>query len=112
MRNLSIPPNPFIKQPTATPKVPPQLVNVLDATYMNDTIPAVMTPGQKYDVSIVMNNTGGIPWSNAGHIVMAALNDGANDAPLFNNTTFFIEPGVMVYYGNTYAWKFSVTAPQ
>jgi hypothetical protein len=110
--NFSLPPNPFINQPTDTPTVPLQLANVLNARYSNDTIPVTMNPNQKYDVMINMSNDGGIPWSNAGHITFVVLDNSKNDASLFGNSTFFIEPGVIVHYGKIYSWKFSITAPK
>jgi hypothetical protein len=98
--------------PASTPYiVPTQLPYSLNASLSNDTIPTVMDPGKKYDISIIVLNTGNTSWSHDNHITMAVA-DGNNDSAFFGNTSFTIAPGTVVKSGDKYNWKFSLTAPQ
>ncbi len=86
---------------------------VLNAIFINNTIPGIMVPGQSYAVSIILQNTGDVKFSKVSNITMVALNDGVNDALLFNNTTAFsFAPGIVVSKNNTYTWKLSMVAPR
>src|SRR5271157_974777 len=80
----------------------------LNSSFLNDTIPLNMKPGQKYNVSIISKNTGDVSWSTDKNIMIAPLT--TNDAELFGNSSP-IEQGHVTKKGNNYTWKFTIIAP-
>lgn len=84
----------------------------LSGSFLNDTIPANMTPGKRYEVSIITRNTGEAQWSKDNHILLAIAEYTGYDTALFNNSTFTMEPNTSIRNGTNYTWKFTITAPQ
>ncbi len=78
-----------------------------DAICTGDTIPASMTAGSSYGVSITMQNTGTGTWTSGKKIKLGTKNTAATlFGPKRVSTTGTITPG----WANPYA--FTVTAPQ
>ncbi|WP_300328868.1 NBR1-Ig-like domain-containing protein [Methanocalculus sp.] len=82
------------------------------AAVVSNTIPATMTPGQKYSVQVTMLNTGTKPWSEADRIRLGAVGDGAGDAALFGTGRVKIPQGATVEPGEQYTFTFTMTAPE
>ena len=71
-----------------------------------------MNPGAKYNVSIIMKNTGILSWSS-NNITLCLVNDSSNEAALFNNNTtrYFMKPKTVTKSGYNYTWNFTIVAP-
>jgi len=84
---------------------------VPDASVISYDIPDVMVPGQSYDVSITLNNTGTWAWSEEDCIRLGGVGDSQGDAAKFSGTRFYIPNGTTVTPGDHYTWNFTMIAP-
>src|SRR5207253_2652947 len=77
-----------------------------DASFVSQSVPSAMTPGQTYTVSVSMQNTGSTTWS-AGTVGLGSQNPQDNTTWGFNRVwlTNAVAPG------ETATFSFSVTAP-
>jgi hypothetical protein len=73
--------------------------------YVSDTIPATMTAGQPYNVSVTFRNRG-VVWTNAQSFRLGAVGD-SDPFTAFNRVNISGE----VRPGNTYTFSFTMTAP-
>ena len=83
----------------------------VDAAVVSDTIPSVMVPGQSYNVTVTMQNTGTMPWTETDTIRLGPVGDSAGDAYLFNPGRIKIPAGTTVAPGQRYEFGFTMTAP-
>ena len=100
---------PHLWGPTESTPVPPS--ESLNAAIIGNTIPDKMTSNQKYKVTITLQNTGYMTWSNDNQTMLTPVDDPANDAILFNNSSFVIGPGNKVKTGSDYTFNISMAAP-
>ncbi len=77
-----------------------------NAQYVSDTIPAVMTAGVQYAVSVTMKNTSFMPWDSTNY-KLGAVDD---SDPLAGGRQL-ISGGIPVAPGQQYTWTFTMTAP-
>lgn len=84
----------------------------LNAEVVSESIPNNMFPGQVCTVSITMKNIGYSQWSGADQISLSSTDESSNDAPLFNNSTFFINSNDIVKDNSNYTWNFKIIAPK
>jgi tripartite motif-containing protein 71 len=89
---------------TATTVVP-------NASYVSDTIPASMITGNSYGVNVTMMNTGNVNWTAADLFRLGAVGDAGGDAAKFGPLRVNITPGTVVQPGQTYTFRFTMTAP-
>ena len=82
-----------------------------DAQYISDTIPAAMTAGQSYTVSVTMRNTGSTSWDEASMIRLGGVGDATGDAGKFGPTRIRIPAGTSVAPGLQYTFTFTMIAP-
>jgi RHS repeat-associated protein len=78
-----------------------------NAAFVSQTVPAIMTPGQNYAVSVTMQNTGTTTWTSADSYKLGSQN------PL-NNTKWGFSRVVLpndVPPGQNVTFNFTVTAP-
>lgn len=87
----------------------PSIPTFLNSSFLNNTIPSIMTPGQQYDVTIIARNNGDVKWSNNTIFIAQFINDS------YDNTSFSgiskMDPGAVTTIGKNYTWKFKMTAP-
>lgn len=83
------------------------LVPNLDAT-ITDNIPTTMEAGQTYPVKVTVKNTGNTPWTSATNF---KLGGHAFDWGSGNSERKLIANGVTVNKGESYDFKFNITAP-
>ncbi len=85
-----------------------------DAQFVRQSVPATMTVGQRYDVSVTMKNTGTTPWTAAQGYQLGAQNPQDNRNWGFHRIELpVIREGVRVEVssGNEVTFTFTVTAP-
>jgi YD repeat-containing protein len=78
-----------------------------DAIFISQTVPATMTPGQNYSVSVTMHNTGASTWTPEGDYQLGAEN-------LTDNSTWGasrVNLATTVPPGSDGTFNFTVTAP-
>jgi hypothetical protein len=77
-----------------------------DATFVRQTVPASMTAGTTYPVSVTLKNTGTSTWtSNGGYKLASATPGNPFGASIALPATVSVAPGA------TYVFSFNVTAP-
>lgn len=81
----------------------------LDSSVVENSIPASMVGGLKYNVSITMKNTGNVNWTEA--FQLGAVGNASGDAAKFAATRLSMSPVVTVRPGEKYTWNFTMTAP-
>ena len=77
-----------------------------NAQYVSDTIPAVMTAGASYTVSVTMKNTSYMTWDSTNYKLGAV-----DDSDPFAGGRQLIPAGATVAPGQQYTWTFTMTAP-
>jgi RHS repeat-associated protein len=80
---------------------------VNNAAFVSQSVPAVMTPGQSYPITVTMQNTGNTPWTSANLYRLGAQNPQ-------DNTTWGVarvELPSSVAPGASVTFSFNVTAP-
>ena len=78
-----------------------------DAAFVSQTVPASMTAGQTYSVSVTMRNSGGTTWTAASLYRLGAINP-------YDNVTWGMNRvglGANVAPGQQYTFTWNVTAP-
>ena len=86
----------------------PLNVNI-DAAVFNDTIPSTMVLGYNYTVTVRMQNTGTMPWSETDTIRLGTVGDYGGQAALFGPIRMQIPAGTTVAPGQTYDFNFTMT---
>jgi len=78
-----------------------------DAAFVSQTVPTTMTPGQTYNVSVTMRNTGASTWTPDGDYQLGAenLSDNTRWGMSRVNLTSIVPPG------SDATFNFTVTAP-
>ena len=79
------------------------------AEYISDTIPTTMNPGQQYNVSVTMKNTGTATWSEAQYYRLGAVDD--SDPFYGPGNRVIITGGQTVPPQQNYTFNFTMTAP-
>ena len=85
---------------------------VSNAAVVSNTIPATMTAGQEYSVSVTMRNTGTTTWSEGDRIRLGGIGDNTGDAARFGTMRVTIPAGVNVAPGAAHTFAFTMTAPE
>ncbi len=85
----------------------PVSVPAVDAQFVSGTIPATMSPGQNYPVSVTMKNTGSMAWDETTMVRLGGIGDGAGDAAKFGPARVGISPGTSVPSGSQYTFNFT-----
>lgn len=78
-----------------------------NAVVVSDTIPTSMNPGQQYNVSVTMRNTGETAW-NEEYFKLGAVGD---SDPFYGSSRVLMSGGTRVTYNGTYTFSFTMTAP-
>jgi RHS repeat-associated protein len=79
-----------------------------NAAFVSQNVPALMTPGQTYSVSVTMQNTGTTSWSSGSGYKLGTQNP--QDNTLWTGSTRVALPG-SVAPGQNVTFTFNVTAP-
>ena len=100
---VSVPPTPT---KTPTPVGIPPLAN---AVFVNQSVPAAMTAGQQYSVSVTMTNTGGTTWTAGAMYRLGAINPYDNTVWGANRIAMGAGESIAPNQQKTFTW--TVTAP-
>ena len=68
----------------------------------------ILKSGKEYDVLLTYKNNGIKPWARDKDIVLAPI---GKDAKMFRPRNVPVEPGVIVYHGQSYTFNFHIRAP-
>jgi hypothetical protein len=79
----------------------------LNATFVSQSVPSVMTPGQTYSISVTMRNTGTTSWASTSGLSLSAQNPADNMTWNINKVSLNKFVGV----NSQFAFVFSVRAP-
>jgi hypothetical protein len=80
-----------------------------NSSFLNDTIPSSMSPGQTYTVTIIAHNTGDTLWSNNSTFISQIVNSSLDSTIFCEQST--MAPGTNIYKNDNYTWTFTMTAP-
>src|SRR5207249_1025197 len=80
-----------------------------DASFVSQSVPSVMTPGQTYAVSVTMQNTGGTTWSAGAAYRLGSQNP--QDNTTWGTSRVSLPGGSSVAPGANVTFSFNVTAP-
>ncbi|MDO8586543.1 MAG: sugar-binding protein [Armatimonadota bacterium] len=75
--------------------------------FISDTIPATMTAGQQYPVTVTMKNTGNTTWTYDGLYKLGAV----DDSDPFANGRVDLDPSDVIAPNQQKAFSFTMTAP-
>jgi len=91
---------------TVTPTPAPLYYN---SSFLNNTIPSSMKPGQKYTVTILARNTGNTSWLNNTTFIAQFINS-SFDNTIFSNQSA-MGHGTTVKKNTNYTWTITMIAP-
>jgi hypothetical protein len=80
---------------------------ITNSTIPLNTIPGSMRAGSSYYVNLTVTNTGNVDWTERDMFRLGALGDAAK----FDEARLYIPSGVVVHPGESYTFRFSMTAP-
>jgi thermolysin len=79
-----------------------------NATFVSQSVPTSMTPGQSYSVSVTMRNSGTTPWTSD---VYRLGSQNPQDNTVWGFNRVYLPTGTTVAPGYDYTFYFNVTAP-
>src|SRR5262245_43627954 len=94
--------------PTRTP-TPVGIPAPANAVFVNQSVPAAMTAGQQYSVSVTMGNTGGTTWTAGAMYRLGAINPYDNTVWGTNRVPIAAGESIAPNQQKTFTW--TVTAP-
>lgn len=96
----------LIGSPKTLTCAPPQTTN--NAGFVAQSVPATMTAGQQYTVSVTMSNSGTSTWSASGNYKLGSQNPQDTNAWGLNRVAI---PGSLAAPGVNVPFSFTITAP-
>jgi glycosyltransferase involved in cell wall biosynthesis len=83
-----------------------------EASIINDTFPEKLRPDMNWDVSIFMKNTGEDHWNEKSNVLLGAVDDHNNDAPIFGPRRIKIPEACDIIPGSIIEFRFTIRAPR